>query len=81
MITQIMKDVFGARPPKRHGTSSKLIFDKEKFEKIGKIYQLKLNVKVVGGQFQFEDESGEDGEDGEDSGSRGLDKHIPGEGE
>jgi Bifunctional DNA primase/polymerase, N-terminal/Primase C terminal 1 (PriCT-1) len=72
IVIQIMKDVFGARPPKHHGSSRKLIFDKEKFKKIGQIYELRLEVKVVDGEFT----DGTDGTDGTLSGSIGLDKHM-----
>ena len=77
MVTQAMKDVFGGLPPKRHGSTSKLVFNAEKFKKIGRIYQLNLDVKITEG----EDGIGDDGYDGYDSGNVGLDKHLNGEGE
>jgi hypothetical protein len=67
-ITQILKDVFGAKPSKRHGESSRLIFDKAKLERIGKLYNLSIEVKVV-----TTNNNGEDGYDGVDV---GLDKHF-----
>jgi hypothetical protein len=67
-ITQILKDVFGAKPSKRHGESSRLIFDKAKLERIGKLYDLSIEVKVV-----TTNNNGEDGYDGVDV---GLDKHF-----
>ena len=75
MVAQIMKDVFGARPPKHHGTSRKLVFMKEKFDKIGQIYELKLEIKVVDGEFE-DGMDGADGTDGTHSGDVGLDKHM-----
>jgi hypothetical protein len=64
-IGEICKDVFGATKSKRHGTSNKLVFDPKKIERLGKIYDISLEVKVK--------ENGEDGEDGIDV---GLDKHL-----
>jgi hypothetical protein len=61
-IIQIMKDVFGAVKPKRHGDANKWIFNKSKLDKLGKIYELSLDIKV----------KNEDGIDGIDV---GLDKH------
>jgi hypothetical protein len=72
MVTQIMKDVFGARPPKHHGASRKLVFKKEKFDKIGQFYELNLEIKVVDGEF----EDGTDGRYGTHSGDVGLYKHM-----
>jgi hypothetical protein len=71
-ITQILKDVFGAKPSKRHGESSRLIFDKAKLERIGKLYDLSTEVKVVAIDNSHR-KSGEDGYDGVDI---GLDKHL-----
>ena len=71
-ITQILKDVFGAKPSKRHGESSRLIFDKAKLERIGKLYDLSIEVKVAAID-NNNCKSGEDGYDGEDI---GLDKHL-----
>lgn len=71
-ITQILKDVFGAKPSKRHGESSRLIFDKAKLARIGKLYDLSIEVKVVAVD-NSHSKSGEDGYDGVDV---GLDKHI-----
>ena len=45
-ITQILKDIFGAKKSKRHGEGRKLEFDKVKLEKLGKIYDLDINVEV-----------------------------------
>jgi hypothetical protein len=69
-ITQILKEIFGAKPAKRHGNSSILIFDKNKLERTGKLYDLSLEVKVV-----TTSNNGEDGYDGVDV---GLDKHLIG---
>ena len=67
-ITEICKDVFSAVPPRRHGSSSRLIFDPEKLKQLENFYNLSLSVEVK--------ENGEDGEDGEDIRSVGLDKHL-----
>jgi hypothetical protein len=67
-ITEICKDVLGAKSPRRHGSSSKLIFDKKKLKQLKNFYNLSLRVKVK--------ENGEDGEDGEDVRSVGLDKLL-----
>jgi hypothetical protein len=44
--SQILKDAFGAKPSKRHGDSSRLIFDKAKLERISKMYDLPIEVKI-----------------------------------
>jgi hypothetical protein len=67
-VTEICNDVLGAKPPRHHGSSSKLIFDQKKLKKLKKFYNLSLRVRVK--------EDGEDGEDGEDIRSVGLDKHL-----
>jgi hypothetical protein len=67
-ITQILKEVFGAKPSKRHGNGSKLIFDKEMLERTGKVYDLSLEVRVIATNNNVED-----GYDGVDV---GLDKHL-----
>jgi hypothetical protein len=73
-ITQILKEVFGAKPPKRHGNSNRLIFDIDKLKRLGKIYDLSVEVKVATSDTKIEDEKfGEDGMDGTDV---GLDKHL-----
>ena len=64
-VGEICKDVFGATKSKRHGTSNKLVFDPKKIERLGKIYDISLEVKVK--------ENGEDGDNGIDV---GLDKHL-----
>ena len=46
-IAQILKDAFGAKPSKRHGDSSRLVFDKVKLERISKVYDLSTEVKVI----------------------------------
>ena len=64
-IIETCKDVFGAVKSKHHGSSRKLLFDKRKLDRLGKIYELDLEVKVK--------ENGTDGTDGTDI---GLDKHL-----
>lgn len=67
-VTEICKDVLGAKPPRHHGSSSKLIFDRKKLNKLKKFYNLSLKVRVK--------ENGEDGEDGEDVRNVGLDNLL-----
>ncbi len=64
-ITEICKDVLGAKPPRHHGSSSKLIFDRKKLKQLKNFYNLSLQLKVK-----------EKGEDGEDIGNVGLDEHL-----
>jgi hypothetical protein len=45
-IIQILKDIFGAKKSKRHGEGRNLEFDNDKLEKLGKIYDLDINVEV-----------------------------------
>lgn len=58
-IITICKDVFGAVKLSHHGDSNKFVFEKKKLERLGKIYDLSLEIKVSEG----ENENGEDGED------------------
>jgi hypothetical protein len=41
-----MKEIFGAKPPKRHGENSKLIFHQDKLDRLSKLYELDTDVKV-----------------------------------
>jgi len=44
---KIVRDVFGGKPPKRHGSSRSLVFDKSKLEKLKNIYVVKdIEIKV-----------------------------------
>ena len=70
-MTQTLKDVFGAKSAKRHGSNSRLIFDTSKLGRLGKLYDLSIEVKVVTADSNTE--SGEDGQDGVDV---GLDKLL-----
>ena len=45
-IIHMLKDVFKAKPPKRHGNARSLIFDLKVVDKLGKIYDLDVNIKV-----------------------------------
>ena len=47
-ITEICKDVLGAKPPRRHGSSRGLIFDPKKLKQLENFYNLSLTVKVRG---------------------------------
>jgi hypothetical protein len=64
-IVQILKDVFGATKSKRHGDGRKLVFDVNKLERLGKIYDLSIDIQVG-----HEDENGTHGT------LVGLDRHI-----
>jgi hypothetical protein len=48
-IIQTLKEVFGAKKPKRHDEPRKLIFDPVKMAKAGKIFELDIEVKVTEG--------------------------------
>ena len=67
-IVQILKDVFGATKSKRHGDGRKLVFDVNKLERLGKIYDLSIDIQV-----DQEDENGTHGTHGT---LIGLDRHI-----
>ena len=71
-ITEICKDVLGAKPPRRHGSSRALIFDPKKIKQQENFYNLSLTVKVE----EKENENGTDGTDGTLSEGVGLDKHL-----
>ena len=70
-IVQILKDVFGATKSKRHGDGRKLVFDVNKLERLGKIYDLSIDIQV-----DQEDEHGTHGTHGT---LIGLDRHIHGD--
>ena len=61
-IIGILKDVFGAEPPRHTGTTKKLIFNKNKFDRLDSVYNLELEVRVGRGT---------------EKNDVGLDKHIP----
>ena len=58
-IVQILKDVFGVTKSKRHGEGRKLVFDLKKLERLGKIYDLSIDIQV-----DQEDENGTHGTHG-----------------
>jgi hypothetical protein len=62
-VIGILKDVLGAEPPRHTGTTKKLIFNKNKFDRLDSVYNLELEIKVGRGL-------------GEKN-NVGLDKHIP----
>jgi hypothetical protein len=62
-IINILKDVFGAEPPRHTGTTKKLIFNKNKFDRLDSVYNLELEINVGRGA------SGE-------KESIGLDRHM-----
>lgn len=45
-IIRILKDVFGAEPPRHTGATKKLIFNKNKFDRLDNVYNLELEIKV-----------------------------------
>jgi hypothetical protein len=45
-ITEILKQIFKAKPPKRHGNARSLVFDLTILEKLSKVYDLDVNIKV-----------------------------------
>ena len=45
-VIGILKDVFGAEPPRHTGTTKKLIFNKSKFDRLDSVYNLELEIKV-----------------------------------
>lgn len=50
---KILRDVFGGKPPKRHGSSRMLIFDKSKLEKLKSAYIISdIEIKVRRGTAQ-----------------------------
>jgi hypothetical protein len=47
-VVSILKDVFGAEPPRHRGSANKLIFNKDKLDRLENIYNLELEIKVSG---------------------------------
>jgi hypothetical protein len=45
-IIQTLKEVFGAKKGASHGKSRKLIFDKEKLDKLAKLYEIDITVEI-----------------------------------
>ncbi|MGH9976701.1 MAG: hypothetical protein ACRD8Z_12835, partial [Nitrososphaeraceae archaeon] len=77
-IAQTLIDVLGAKPPKRHGSSRVLIFDKSKFDRQRKLYDLK-EIKIKQKKRKTTDEEdGTDGTDGTQSGGISTDSSQPG---
>jgi hypothetical protein len=74
MIIKLLKDVFKAKPPKRHGNARSLVFDQKILDKLGQVYDLDINVKV---KKKEENTKGTHETHGALSGNRiGLYKHI-----
>jgi hypothetical protein len=67
-IVQILKDVFGATKSKRHGQERKYVFDLSKIERLGKIYDLSIDIQVD-----------QDDENGTHGTLVGLDAHLQGD--
>ena len=66
-IVQILKDVFGATKSKRHGDGRKLVFDVKKLERLGKIYDLSIDIQVDQEERKMEWDTWD---------AYGLDRHI-----
>jgi hypothetical protein len=64
-ITEILIQVFGAKRPKHHGATRKLIFNKDKLTRLERKYNLSAEVNIVA-----------DGTDGTDGTGIGLDAHL-----
>lgn len=45
-LNQTLKDVFGAKPLKRHANSRGLVFDTHILDKMSRVYDVDVNVKV-----------------------------------
>ena len=78
-IIQILKDVFKAKPPRRHGNVRSLVFDPIILDKLSRVYDLDVDVKVKRKTSleNSNNENGTHGTHGTLSGDGiGLDKHI-----
>ncbi|MFZ0345399.1 MAG: hypothetical protein WAL24_09595 [Nitrososphaeraceae archaeon] len=64
-VVETLVQVFNAKRPKHHGSERELIFDKEKFARLARKYDVSTEVKVT------------DGTDGTDGTDVGLDAHLP----
>ena len=75
-IIQILRDVFKAKPPKRHGNARSWVFDPKILDKLSRVYDLDVNVKVQR-KLLTNNENGAHRTDGTLAGDgTGLDKHI-----
>jgi hypothetical protein len=75
-IIQILKDVFKAKPPKRHGNARSWVFDLKILDKLSRVYDLDVDVKVQRKSLA-NNENGTHRTHGTLSGDGiGLDKHI-----
>jgi hypothetical protein len=75
-IIQILKDVFKAKSPKRHGNARSLVFDLKILNKLSRVYDLDVDVKVQRKSLA-NNENGTHRTHGTLSGDEiGLDKHI-----
>ena len=78
-IIQILKDVFKAKPSRRHGNVRSLVFDPIILDKLSRVYDLDVDVKVKRKTSleNSNNENGTHGTHGTLSGDGiGLDKHI-----
>lgn len=64
-VTKILMEIFGAKKPRSHGDANRLIFNKEKFERVGMTYEISIDPR----------DSGIDGIDGDDS-KYGMDVFV-----
>jgi hypothetical protein len=76
-IIQILKDVFKAKPPRRHGNVRSLVFDPIILDKLSRVYDLDVDVKVEIREKSTYNENGTHRTHGTLPGNGiGLDKHI-----
>jgi len=50
VLNQTLKDVFGAKPPNRHANSRGLVFDAHILDKMSRVYDVDVNIKVQEGE-------------------------------
>lgn len=73
-VTQALIDVLGAKPPSRHGNTRVLLFDKAKFDRQRKLYDLdEIEVRT---EKSDEEANGTDGTDGTHSGGVSKDSNY-----
>jgi hypothetical protein len=76
-IIQILKDVFKAKPSKRHGNARSWVFDLKILDKLSRVYDLDVDVKVQRKSLSVNNENGTHRTHRTLSGDGiGLDKHI-----
>ena len=76
-VTQTLIDVLGAKPPNRHGNSRVLLFDKSKFDRQRKLYDLG-DIRIKEEKPGDAEENGTDGTDETHSGDVSEDSNSSG---